>query len=76
MVDCSTTCGIPNPGVKWEECQILGSESNSVKRKSLESMFIRKAKDRVVNRNLGSLDEVWNRTIEHCSSRKARVRKK
>ena len=39
-------------------------------------MFIRKAKDRVVNRNLGSLDDVWNRTIEHCSSRKARVRKK
>ena len=42
----------------------------------MQFMFIRKAKDKVVNRNLGSLDDVWNRTIEHCSSRKARVRKK
>ena len=75
-MDCGTTCGIQNPGIKWDECQILGNESNSIKRKALESMYIRRAKDKVVNRNMGSLDEIWNRTIEHCSSRKARVRKK
>ena len=72
----SISSGIQNPGIKWDECEILASESNSIKRKALESMYIRRAKDSVVNRNTGSLDDIWNRTIEHCSNRKARVRKK
>ena len=39
-------------------------------------MYIRKEGDKAVNRNVGSLDENWNRTIEVCSKRRARGKKK
>ena len=70
LVDCQDTCGIDNPGVKWENCKILGQESNEIKRKALESMYIRKHESSVINRNQGSLDQIWARAIKECNNRK------
>ena len=66
LVNCSQTCGINNPGVKWDSCKILGQDDNSYRRKALESMEIKKRKDKVVNRNEGSLDTVWDRALVEC----------
>ena len=57
LVECKEICGINNPGVKWDECRILDQESNGIKRKALESMYIRKYESSVINRNQGSLNE-------------------
>ena len=70
LIDCSSICGIDNPGVNWDKCSILGQDSNSDRRKALESIAIRKNTEKVVNRNLGSLDDVWNRALKACSVRK------
>ena len=72
MVECSQTCGIDNPGVNWAECRILGQDGNSYRRKALESIFIKEKKDRVVNRNEGSLDPIFNRAVIECMKRDKR----
>ena len=72
LVNCSQTCGIANPGVKWSECKILEQDDNSYRRKALESMHIKKNRDRVVNRNEGSLDPIWDRSLNVCMGKTKR----
>ena len=48
----------------------MGQESNEIKRKALESMNIRKHESSVINRNQGSLDQIWTRAIKECNNRK------
>ena len=69
LTTCSQTCGIANPGVKWSECRILDQDDNAFRRKALESMHIKSRKDKVVNRNEGNLDPIWDRTLIECMKR-------
>ena len=72
LTNCIQTCGIDNPGIKWAECEILGQEDNVYRRKALDSMHIKMRKEKVVNRNEGSLDPIWDRVVKDCSKNKKR----
>ena len=73
---CAQECGYSDPGVLWEESSILDQESSDNKRKAMESIHIRLAKDNVVNRDVGNLDKIWDRAIKICDEREGRWKKK
>ena len=72
---CGQVCGKLSPRVIWGKCRILEQEVNTEKRQALESIHIRLNKGNTVNRNLGSLDKIWDRAIWECNKREGRWKK-
>ena len=69
LLECQETCECIQPGVQWDQCELIDQEKNKQKLQVLESIHIKMNQANAINRKGGDIDGSWDKVIDHYSTK-------